>query len=346
MALHGAVIYAPLQSAFSTVSLSAADWTRCLGVASSVLWLREMRELVTRAKNRRHRVASAQCSGWDDQEGVASISHEVGAHTSHDPAVQTAQPRAASRDQITVRAIRIVEEHRCQRGRVGMMQHDMVDGETRSCQLPRGARESRIDAELVDDGLSVVDQAPGGVGDIGEEERRIIAHQATGHPRGRKAGRTKIDGGHSTRRQPGRTGDDGEHGTRGDPHHVEHRLIIGRARQASVRLQAEDDERGAKPPCFTNYRASRGARDDPDGPVDVNQSRSRENSAHLLLLRVVHRISAELVPHFEREVEGRRNGRASGIEYAHHVDLRTKGGREREGDLRAGGSAGGTIHRQ
>ena len=58
--LHVAVIYAPpLQSAFSTVSLSAADWARCVGVASSVLWLRELSKLVTRAMDRRQRVTGA-----------------------------------------------------------------------------------------------------------------------------------------------------------------------------------------------------------------------------------------------------------------------------------------------
>ncbi|MGH9939251.1 MAG: cation-translocating P-type ATPase [Blastocatellia bacterium] len=43
LALHVAVIYIPfLQQAFSTVSLSLNDWLRCAGVASSVLWLREL----------------------------------------------------------------------------------------------------------------------------------------------------------------------------------------------------------------------------------------------------------------------------------------------------------------
>jgi Ca2+-transporting ATPase len=48
--LHAAVIYAPfLQHAFSTVALSAADWVRCVVVASSVLWLREMSKVIRRA---------------------------------------------------------------------------------------------------------------------------------------------------------------------------------------------------------------------------------------------------------------------------------------------------------
>jgi P-type Ca2+ transporter type 2C len=47
--LQGAVIYIPfLQQAFSTVSLSLGDWLRCLVVASSVLWLRELSKIFTR----------------------------------------------------------------------------------------------------------------------------------------------------------------------------------------------------------------------------------------------------------------------------------------------------------
>jgi Ca2+-transporting ATPase len=47
--LHVAVIYTPvLQEAFSTTSLAAGDWLRCLVVASSVLWLRELSKLLTR----------------------------------------------------------------------------------------------------------------------------------------------------------------------------------------------------------------------------------------------------------------------------------------------------------
>ena len=49
LVLQAAVIYVPfLQQAFSTVSLSAGDWLRCVAVASSVLWLRELSKLVTR----------------------------------------------------------------------------------------------------------------------------------------------------------------------------------------------------------------------------------------------------------------------------------------------------------
>jgi len=50
LALHAAVIYVPfLQNAFSTASLSIGDWLRCAAVASSVLWLRELSKLITRA---------------------------------------------------------------------------------------------------------------------------------------------------------------------------------------------------------------------------------------------------------------------------------------------------------
>jgi Ca2+-transporting ATPase len=50
LALQAAVIYSPiLQQAFSTVSLSGGDWLRCAAVASSVLWLRELSKIVTRA---------------------------------------------------------------------------------------------------------------------------------------------------------------------------------------------------------------------------------------------------------------------------------------------------------
>ena len=46
LALHAAVIYTPLlQEAFSTVALSAGDWLLCAAVASSVLWLSELRKL-------------------------------------------------------------------------------------------------------------------------------------------------------------------------------------------------------------------------------------------------------------------------------------------------------------
>lgn len=48
--LHAAVVYLPfLQQAFSTTSLSAADWLFCAAVASSVLWLREASKLVHRS---------------------------------------------------------------------------------------------------------------------------------------------------------------------------------------------------------------------------------------------------------------------------------------------------------
>jgi Ca2+-transporting ATPase len=53
LVLQVAVIYIPfLQQAFSTVSLSFGDWLRCAAVASSVLWLRELSKIVTRATHR------------------------------------------------------------------------------------------------------------------------------------------------------------------------------------------------------------------------------------------------------------------------------------------------------
>jgi Ca2+-transporting ATPase len=52
--LQAAVIYIPfLQQAFSTTSLSAGDWLLCAGAASSVLWLRELSKVMTRARSRR-----------------------------------------------------------------------------------------------------------------------------------------------------------------------------------------------------------------------------------------------------------------------------------------------------
>jgi P-type Ca2+ transporter type 2C len=54
LVLQTAVVYLPfLQQAFSTVGLSVGDWLRCAAVASSVLWLRELSKVVTRATLRR-----------------------------------------------------------------------------------------------------------------------------------------------------------------------------------------------------------------------------------------------------------------------------------------------------
>ena len=51
VALQFLVVYTPpLQHAFGTVGLSAADWLRCLAAASSVLWLRELDKLVFRPR--------------------------------------------------------------------------------------------------------------------------------------------------------------------------------------------------------------------------------------------------------------------------------------------------------
>jgi P-type Ca2+ transporter type 2C len=50
LTLHVAVVYIPfMQQAFSTVSLSAGDWLRCMAAASSVLWLRELGKVIMRA---------------------------------------------------------------------------------------------------------------------------------------------------------------------------------------------------------------------------------------------------------------------------------------------------------
>jgi Ca2+-transporting ATPase len=49
--LQVAVIYVPfLQRAFSTTPLNVSDWLRCVAVASSVLWLRELTKLVARVR--------------------------------------------------------------------------------------------------------------------------------------------------------------------------------------------------------------------------------------------------------------------------------------------------------
>ncbi len=53
LVLQAAVVYVPfLQKAFSTVALSSGDWLVCAAVASSVLWLRELSKLITRAQVR------------------------------------------------------------------------------------------------------------------------------------------------------------------------------------------------------------------------------------------------------------------------------------------------------
>ena len=51
LALQVAVVHAPLlQRAFGTTALAGADWVRCIVVASSVLWLREVGKLIARAR--------------------------------------------------------------------------------------------------------------------------------------------------------------------------------------------------------------------------------------------------------------------------------------------------------
>jgi Ca2+-transporting ATPase len=49
LVLQVIVVYVPfLQRAFGTVALTARDWVLCVGVASSVLWLREGNKLIAR----------------------------------------------------------------------------------------------------------------------------------------------------------------------------------------------------------------------------------------------------------------------------------------------------------
>jgi Ca2+-transporting ATPase len=54
VALQVAVVYVPgLQQAFGTVGLSAGDWLRCIAIASSVLWVREIGKVFTRLQKAR-----------------------------------------------------------------------------------------------------------------------------------------------------------------------------------------------------------------------------------------------------------------------------------------------------
>jgi Ca2+-transporting ATPase len=52
--LHAAAVYVPvMQKAFSTTALTWNDWVLCAGVASSVLWLRELSKLILRSTKTR-----------------------------------------------------------------------------------------------------------------------------------------------------------------------------------------------------------------------------------------------------------------------------------------------------
>ena len=64
------MIYTPfLQSAFSTMPLTAADWGICAATASSVLWLCELGKIVMRQWNGRRRPARQGTSdAVDDSE--------------------------------------------------------------------------------------------------------------------------------------------------------------------------------------------------------------------------------------------------------------------------------------
>jgi Ca2+-transporting ATPase len=56
VALQVAVVHASfLQRAFGTVGLRATDWVLCAAVASSVLWLRELSKVMSRARSQRAR---------------------------------------------------------------------------------------------------------------------------------------------------------------------------------------------------------------------------------------------------------------------------------------------------
>jgi P-type Ca2+ transporter type 2C len=68
--LHVAVIYVPfLQEAFSTVSLGVGDWLSCVLVASSVLWLRELSKVITRAAKPQDDASEpAACRAAHDRE--------------------------------------------------------------------------------------------------------------------------------------------------------------------------------------------------------------------------------------------------------------------------------------
>jgi P-type Ca2+ transporter type 2C len=65
IALQVSVVHMPvLQQAFGTEALGAADWLRCLAVASSVLWLREIGKLFARRTADESRHASSRRAGW------------------------------------------------------------------------------------------------------------------------------------------------------------------------------------------------------------------------------------------------------------------------------------------
>jgi Ca2+-transporting ATPase len=51
IALQVAVVHLPfLQRAFHTVALSPGDWLVCVAVASSVLWVMELKKLLARRR--------------------------------------------------------------------------------------------------------------------------------------------------------------------------------------------------------------------------------------------------------------------------------------------------------
>jgi Ca2+-transporting ATPase len=50
----GVVHWGPMQSLFDTTSISAAQWLACIAVASTVLWVEELRKLVARHRHPHH----------------------------------------------------------------------------------------------------------------------------------------------------------------------------------------------------------------------------------------------------------------------------------------------------
>jgi Ca2+-transporting ATPase len=80
LALHVGVIYTPfLQQAFSTMSLTALDWGRCVVAASSVLWVRELTKWARRAsRGRRVRVEERSQSARNAASGSDAAARRAG----------------------------------------------------------------------------------------------------------------------------------------------------------------------------------------------------------------------------------------------------------------------------
>ncbi len=62
--LQVAVVHLPfLNAALNTTPLSARDWLLCLAMASSVLWVDELKKLIVRARQGAHRKAAVSAAG-------------------------------------------------------------------------------------------------------------------------------------------------------------------------------------------------------------------------------------------------------------------------------------------